>query len=202
MAMMDDSGAGMMTSDTSSSVHSAFNSALNTALFVGVLASVAAAAVVATVVTRRLLRPLEAVRAATKQIAAGCYDVPLPTEPELAELATDVNLLARALAETETRRTQLLGEVAHEMRTPLTSLDGYLEGMIDGVFAADRDTLASLSAELHRLHRLADDLSSLSRTEEQRLDLHLAVEVGPVALASAAIACRWAGPHEGSHRCI
>ena len=174
MGMMDGSG-GMMTNGTSSSVHSAFNSALNTALLAGVLASIAAAALVAVGVTRRLLRPLEAVRAATKQIAAGRYEasVSLPSEPELAELATDVNSLARALADTETRRTQLLGEVAHEMRTPLTSLDGYVEGMIDGVFAADPDTLAALSAELRRLHRLADDLSSLSRAEEQCLELHV-----------------------------
>ena len=57
------------------------------------------------------------------------------------------------------------------MRTPLTSLDGYVEGMIDGVFPADRSTLAAVSEELRRLHRLADDLSSLSRTEEGRLDL-------------------------------
>ena len=42
-----------------------------------------------------------------------------------------------ALADTETRRTRLLGEVAHELRTPLTALDGYVEGMIDGVFPAE-----------------------------------------------------------------
>ncbi len=154
-------------------VHSAFLSAVNTALVVGVLASVVVAAALAMLVTQRLLRPLDAVRAATRRIAAGHYDsnVPLPSEPELAELASDVNALADALAATESRRTRLLGEVAHEMRTPLTSLDGYVEGMIDGVFAADQATLASLSTELRRLHRLADDLSDLSRTEERRLEL-------------------------------
>ncbi len=166
-------GSGMITGTTSSSVHSAFVTALNTALLVGVLVSIAAAAIVAALVTRRLLRPLEAVRAATRQIAAGSFEanVPLPSAPELAALATDVNTLAHALADTETRRARLLGDVAHEMRTPLTSLDGYVEGIIDGVFAADPDTLASVSAELRRLHRLAEDLSSLSRTEEQRLEL-------------------------------
>ena len=172
MGMMGD-GNGMMDGHPSSSVHAAFASALDTALLIGILASLAAAAAVAVVVTRQLVRPLDAVRAATRQIAAGRYEssVPLPAEPELAELASDVNALADALAATETRRLRLLGEVAHEMRTPLTSLDGYVEGMIDGVFAADQETLASLSAELRRLHRLADDLSSLSRAEEQRLEL-------------------------------
>ena len=186
MAMMGGAGS-MMTGTTSSGVHSAFVSAVNTALLVGVLGSVAAAAVVAALVTRRLLGPLNAVRIATRQIAAGRYEAraPMPSEPELAELAADVNSLAEALAATETRRTRLLGEVAHEMRTPLTSLDGYVEGMIDGVFAADAATLESVSAELRRLRRLADDLSSLSRTEEQRLDLHL-VEVDLADLARRA----------------
>lgn len=173
MGMMG--GSEMMGEVDSSSVHSAFVSALNGALVAGVLVSVVVAAFVAVLVTRRLLRPLEAVRAATREIAAGHYDgaVPLPAEPELAALATDVNSLARALADTEERRTRLLGEVAHEMRTPLTSLDGYVEGMIDGVFTADADTLRAVSGELNRLHRLADDLSSLSRTEERRLELQL-----------------------------
>lgn len=155
-------------------VHSAFLSALDTALLVGVFASVAAAAVVAAVVTQRLLRPINAVRTATRQIAAGRYEgsVPLPSEPEMAALAADINTLAYALADTESRRTRLLGEVAHGMRTPLTVLDGYVEGLIDGVFTTSPETFASLSDELRRLHRLSDDLSSLSRAQEGRLDLH------------------------------
>jgi histidine kinase len=87
----------------------------------------------------------------------------------MAALAADVNTLARGLAATEQRRTQLLGDVAHEMRTPLTVLDGYVEGIIDGVFHADASTLEALSLELRRLHRLADDLSTLSRAQEGRL---------------------------------
>ena len=173
MGMMGGAGPDMMSGATSSSVHAAFVSALNTALLTGVLATVTAAALLAAFVTRRLLGPLEAVRAATGQIAAGHYQtrVPVPSEPELAALAGDVNALAATLADAETRRTRLLGEVAHEMRTPLTALDGYVEGMIDGVFSPDAATLTSLSAELRRLHRLADDLSALSRAEEQRLEL-------------------------------
>lgn len=158
-----------------SRMHDILLPALDTALFAGFLASALVAAGLTVAVTRRLLRPLVAVRTATRQIAAGRYegDVPLPAEPELAALATDVNTLARTLADTESRRARLLGDVAHEMRTPLTALDGYVEGLIDGVFTATPDTLTSLSEELHRLHRLADDLSGLSRAQEQRFDLHL-----------------------------
>lgn len=175
MGAMNGAGRGMgVGTANSGAVHSAFRTAVNTSLIVGLLISVAVAVLAAIAVTARLLRPLNAVRSATKDIAAGNYSarVPLPSEPELAALAGDVNSLALALADTESRRTRLLGDVAHEMRTPLTTLDGYVEGLIDGVFTPDPELFASLDAELRRLHRLADDLSSLSRTEERGLDLH------------------------------
>lgn len=161
-------------------LRAAFVSALNTALWLGVVVSAVAAGALAVVMTRYLVRPLDAVRTVTRSIAAGRYEtrVAIPREPELAGLARDVNTLAAALADIETRRVRLLGEVAHEMRTPLTVLDGYVEGMIDGVFTAEPATLEALSEELRRLHRLAEDLSALSRAEEgvlrprrERLDL-------------------------------
>jgi histidine kinase len=164
---------GGMGGGTRDSMHEALTSALDIALAVGLLVGAVAAAAVTALATHRLLRPLNAVRAATRRIAAGYYDanVPLAAEPELAALAADVNTLARTLADTESRRTRLLGDVAHEMRTPLTALDGYVEGLIDGVFTATPQTLTALSEELRRLHRLADDLSGLSRAQEQRLGL-------------------------------
>lgn len=153
-------------------IQAAFIGALDTALLVGAGVAALVAGVVAAFVTRRLLRPLDAVRATTRQVAAGRYDArvsPLPTVPELAALASDVNSLAAALADTERRRVQLIGEVAHEMRTPLTALQGWSEGLVDGIFTADGDTLAGIQADVRRLSRLADDLSLLSRAEEGRL---------------------------------
>ena len=159
------------------SLRSAFESALTTGLLLGTLASVLVAVIAAALVTQRLVRPLSAVRQATRLIAAGQYQasVPVPREPELAGIASDVNTLAARLTDTEARRSRLLGEVAHEMRTPLTALEGYVEGLIDGVFAPEPEVLSAASDELRRLRRLADDLSALSRAEEQRLDLKLAV---------------------------
>lgn len=169
-------------------VQDAFMSSLNIALVVGVLVGLIMAGMVAALVTRRVLLPLKDVRAATRRIASGDYDaaVPVPSEPEMAALAADVNTLATALATTETRRTRLLGDVAHEMRTPLTTLDGYVEGMIDGVFEASPETLAALTEELRRLHRLSDDLSALSRAQERRLDLKVAdCDLGEIARRAA-----------------
>jgi histidine kinase len=180
-------GPGRPRRELLGTVRGAFVSALTTALLFGTLASVVVAAIAAALVTRRLVRPLNAVRQATRLIAAGHYQasVPVPREPELADLARDVDTLATRLADTEERRSRLLGEVAHEMRTPLTSLEGYLEGLIDGVFAPEPEVLDAVSDELRRLRRLADDLSALSRSEDQRLDLTLA-DTDLAALAAKA----------------
>ncbi len=127
------------------------------------------------IASRRLLRPIGAIRAAARRLATGRYDavVPVPVERELAELAGDVNTLAGALATTETRRTRLIAEVAHEMRTPLTVVHANLEGMIDGVVPTSAEQLGSVEAEVSRLGRLVDDLSALSRVSEGAASLEL-----------------------------
>lgn len=123
----------------------------------------------------RLVRPITRIRDATRRLSAGDYAVrvPLPPVRELADLAADVNTMGERLAQTERTRTQLIGDVAHEMRTPLTVLDGYVEGMIDGVIEVTPEALAELGTETRRLRRLAEDFSSLSRAEERRFDLAL-----------------------------
>ena len=112
-----------------------FADAVDQALLVGSLVGAAAAALFGSLAAFALVRPLGRVRAATRAMAGGRYDqqVPVPRERELADLVTDVNALGAALATTEARRVRLIGEVAHEMRTPLTVIDGYVEAMIDGV---------------------------------------------------------------------
>ncbi len=188
--MAPTAGGGMMGGIGSdpAGVHGAFISSINSALLAGIGVALGVAAVAAYAVTSRVLRPIDALRSVTRRIADGDYaaQVPLPPVPEMAALAQDVNTLARSLAATEERRTRLLGDVAHEMRTPLTVLDGYVEGVIDGVFAADATTLEALSLELRRLHRLADDLSTLSRAQEGRLAPVLAT-CDLAALARAAL---------------
>ncbi len=191
MQMGNGSGGMMRGTGTTAATatHTALISALNVALWVAILASAAASGLVAAFVARRLLRPLSAVREATRRIARGDYQarVELPHEPELAALASDVNTLAAGLGETEVRRTRLLGDVAHEMRTPLAALDGYVEGLIDGVLRPDPQNLSAMADELRRLHRLSDDLAALSRAEEGRVDLHpVAADLGELAARTAA----------------
>ena len=164
-------GSGQARSGGQSPLRGVVADAVTTALLLGVLAGVLAAAVLGFVASRHLLRSLRSVRSGTSAIAAGNYRhrIEPPGERELASVAADVNDLATRLADTEARRVRLLAEVAHEMRTPLTVIDGYVEGIIDGIF--DSSELGRIEPEVRRLRRLADDLSTLSRAEEDRLDL-------------------------------
>lgn len=139
-------GMGGMGRGQGQEVHAAFAGAVNAALLMGLGIAVLAAAAAGGVAAYRLLRPLAAVRAAARRLSQGHYDeiVVAPREVELAALAGDVNSLGAALAHTEQRRVRLLSEIAHEMRTPLTVIDGYVEGMIDGVFPAGPEALGQV----------------------------------------------------------
>ncbi len=160
----------------------ALDASLRPALLAATVASMIVAVVVAWLISRRVLRPLDDVRAATRQMAAGDYSVVVdpPRETELASLADDVNTLGAHLADIERRRSQLRGEVTHEMRTPLTVIGGHLEGLIDGVIEPSTETFATLADETKRLQRLVDDLTLLSRADEGTLS----VDLEPIDLAT------------------
>jgi signal transduction histidine kinase len=165
------SGAGSSVAEIEAAVRSEFNRALIWAAVISGVVAIGAASLAAA----RVLRPLGEVRRVAQRLATGSYEerVPIPAEWELAELAGDVNALAEALEQTEQRRLQLVSEVAHELRTPVATLKGYLEGILDGVFSADEDTLTASMREITRIERLASDLSTLSRTEEGQMELHM-----------------------------
>lgn len=160
---------GTQTADVEAAIRSEFNRALLWAALISGVVAMAAASFVAS----RVLRPLEEVRRVAQRLATGSYSerVPIPNESELADLARDVNSLAAALEETEQRRLRLVSEVAHELRTPVSTVKGYLEGILDGIFAPDEETLTSAISETHRIERLASDLGTLSRTEEGQISL-------------------------------
>ena len=152
-------------------------------LLVGLGAAATASAFVSWRVARRLTQPLVAIGTATRELAAGRYDVRVPNADtvELDRLAVDVNQLAHALDTTEQRRLRLIGDVAHELRNPLSTIEGTMEALLDGVVEAEPDTYARIGREAARLRRLADDLSSLSSAGELAITATEDVDVADLA---------------------
>ena len=175
-------------------VQAAFQDAVRTALVVAVAAAAAAAIVVSFALSTRLSRPIGRLAAASRRIASGRYAerVPVASDDELGELAESFNTMAASLEATERRRLQLVGDVAHELRTPLATLDGYLEGLEDGVIQPSDATWSLLRGETARLSRLVNDLQDLWRAEARQLVLNLE-PVDVRAVVSTAIE-RFAAP--------
>jgi len=105
---------------------------------------------------------------------------------ELAVLGRAFNDMAASLESTEEKRRQLLSDVAHELRTPLATIDGYVEGLADGVVEPSPETWGVIQTETLRLGRLVDDLQKVSRAEERQFDLRLAA-TEPAGLVEAAV---------------
>ncbi|MGZ8715628.1 MAG: sensor histidine kinase [Gaiellaceae bacterium] len=152
---------------------SAFGDALLISLAVAVGAAGATAAAISWFLSTRIVRPIRTLAAASRRVAQGAYAerVTVGANDELGALAAAFNEMAAALESTERRRRELLSDVAHELRTPVATLNGYVEGLRDGVVASEPRTWQLLYAETSRLGRLVDDLGKVSRAEERQLDL-------------------------------
>ncbi|WP_420621999.1 sensor histidine kinase [Candidatus Poriferisodalis sp.] len=134
---------------------------------------IAAAAISAVAISRRLTRRLDAVTRAADRVRSGDLDsrVQVGGIDEIARLGDSINSLAASLhAEHQARKT-LTNDVAHELRSPLANLTGYLEGIEDGLIDADRATIASLQEEANLIATLVQDLQQLSEAESGSLNL-------------------------------
>jgi signal transduction histidine kinase len=187
MAQMLDSVAG--SEALIDDLNESFAQAVNQILLVAALAAALTAVLISTFVTRRLVGPIERMNAASRRIAAGEYDerVEVTGTDELGALGRSFNQMAQTLAETEERRRQLIGDVTHELRTPLANIRSVMEGLIDGVLPADSTTFHQVEHEVIRLQRLVQDLEALSRAEAGQLLLERR-HVDPAALLTDAAA--------------
>lgn len=171
-------------------IEEAFASALLLSMAVALLAAVGAALAVSWYFGRRIRRSLGQVTDAAAQIAAGRYEARVGDPglgAEFATMAASYNALAGRLEATDVTRRRMLADLAHEMRTPLATIEAHLEAVEDGVRALDADTLSVLRDANRRLRRLAEDIGAVSRAEEGRDALDRR-PIDPAQLVDAAVA--------------
>ncbi len=129
------------------------------------------------IMARRISTPISRVINTAEMISRGCYDDrsnEISNIKEIAQLTGSINNLAETLEKQEKLRKRLTADVAHELRTPLATLQSHIEAMIDGIWEADSKRLKSVHEEIMRLGRMVGDLEKLTRFESERMALQKA----------------------------
>ncbi|MFF4761238.1 sensor histidine kinase [Streptomyces sp. NPDC001292] len=145
----------------------------NKAKVVGTAGLVLAVTVAVTaVVAHRLVRPLRALTEAAQQPPQLHVRVPVTTRDETGILAEAFNDLTERREHLEDQRKAMVSDIAHELRSPLTNIRGWLEVTRDGVVDPDPTLLSSLHEEAMVLQRIIDDLQDLAAADAGTLRLH------------------------------
>lgn len=162
-----------------------------TAVAVGISLAVAATTALALswYLSRRMHRSTTELAAAASAVAHGDYDIrvsPPHLGTEFDAIADAFNTMAEQLGAVEATRKQLLADLAHELRTPVSVIDAYLESIEDGIHPLDTTTIGVLRDQTRRLARLSSDVRTLTEAERDAAQLDIE-NVSPGALIATAV---------------
>jgi signal transduction histidine kinase len=151
----------------------AFMQRTNQALILASLVSVLVALVLGILLARTLTQPLRALNHAAEQMRQGKLDQEVKTtsKNEIGQLAQTFNRMSRELNQANRQRRQMTADIAHDLRTPLTVIAGYIEAIQDGDLEPSAERLELIYTEVERLQRLVDDLRTLSQAESGQMPL-------------------------------
>lgn len=144
--------------------------------------------------TRRETKPIKDMAAAARQLAHGNLSVRVPTDyqnEEIEELAVAFNNMAASVQHSETIRQEFVANVSHELKTPMTTIAGYLDGMLDGTIPQEkhRAYMELVSSEVRRLSRLVRNMLDVARLKDQGIppdkltDFDICEEAGQALLS-------------------
>lgn len=149
------------------------------ALQMFLVAAVAALAITFCVVgvfAFRLVKPLRQMSAAARSFGSGDFSVrvPVTSSDELGQLAVSFNNMANSLSNSEGTRRSFIANVSHELKTPMTTIAGFIDGILDGTIPKEQESkyLHIVSDEVKRLSRLVKSMLDLSRIDSGEMKLH------------------------------
>lgn len=125
------------------------------------------------ITTMRQIQPIREMAAATRQYADGDFDVRMNDygrEDEIGELAASFNNMAESLQQTERQRREFIANISHELKTPMTTIAGYTDGILDGTIPPEKERkyLQIISDESRRLSRLVRRMLDISQIQSQQ----------------------------------
>ena len=139
------------------------------------LLTIVFALILGSYMSKRLSNPISMAINAARKIARGDYSERISensSTKEMIQLTGTINSLAETLSNQEKLRKRLTGDVAHELRTPMATLQSHMEAMIDGVWKPDKKRLTSCHEEILRLNRMVGNLEKLAKYESENLILN------------------------------
>ena len=174
-------------------------SAVNRYLLWAGLASGVVGVLMVSLVSRRLLSPMQALGHAARRLGGGdlTQRVPATGPTELVDLAGSFNAMAGSLQNAEEQRRNLVADVAHELRTPLSNIQGYLEAVKDGLLEPNEETIDTIYQQAVHLSQLVEDLRLLAQVEGGSLGLNIAPDSLPEVLRRSVEAFRARAEAEG-----
>lgn len=145
--------------------------------------SIIVAVILGGLLTRTLVRPLRDLTAATEAMAQGDLEqvVTVRAKDELGQLAQSFNKMSADVSKANQMRRQMTADIAHDLRTPLQVIAGYIESMQDGVLLATPERFNTIYTEIEHLQNLVGDLQTLSHADAGELTLNLQ-PLAPAAL--------------------
>jgi signal transduction histidine kinase len=162
-----------LESNSLEAIEASFASSVNRSLWLAIAVAGGVAFLLALLLSRSLANPISALTSAARRMEKGDLSqrVSVEARGELGELAQAFNAMADGLAHLEQLRRNMVTDVAHELRTPLSNIRGYLEAVRDDVLEPEPAVIASLYEEAMLLSRLVDDLQELALAEAGQLTM-------------------------------
>ena len=145
-------------------------------IWITVIIEIIISAIVIKIVTKQIIiRPIDDINNVAKRLAKGEVEkrVVVNCNNEIGELAESFNMMAESLEKSDTKRSEFISNVSHELRSPITSIKGFIGGILDGVIPRDRENyyLKIVYDEIDRLARLVNDLLDMSAMESGKFNL-------------------------------
>ena len=152
-----------------------FKNALYKSFVISMGIAIIIAVIISLITSNQLTKPLSIINKKSLEIRKGNFkergDIKTNTI-EIQELSDSINYLAESLDKQDALRKRLTSDMAHEIRTPLTTLQNSMEAMMDGVISMNKERIESCYEEVIRLNKLVDNLRNIESLEESNLNLN------------------------------
>ena len=182
--------AGVVTGSARSHVMEAYIASFSTSLFIGAIFSIIISGGLAWYFMVRIVKPIKGVTNFAEILASGDLDAQAPVEnsiPELNRLTQALAGMSVDLARSRQEQSRLLGDLAHELRTPISTVLAIVDAIEDTVIIPDAHTWKTIRDQLERVNRLSHDVREVTQNSEMLLNT-MSTAVDPGVIASGAFA--------------